>query len=205
MKRSKLLIMRKTKIICTLGPASRNENTIRDMLKAGMNVARINMSHQNHEYHKETIDLFRKVRDSLDMPAAVMLDTKGPEIRIGTFKNGIANLKNGSKFTLTTEITDGDDAKVFINYKNLPSQIKPGNRILVDDGRIALDVDEISGNDIICNVVSGGEISDRKGVNIPNVHLDVPYIRDNLADQGVNKVMVKKYISSILLNGIKKR
>lgn len=178
MKRSKLLIMRKTKIICTLGPASRNENTIRDMLKAGMNVARINMSHQNHEYHKETIDLFRKVRDSLDMPAAVMLDTKGPEIRIGTFKNGIANLKNGSKFTLTTEITDGDDAKVFINYKNLPSQIKPGNRILVDDGRIALDVDEISGNDIICNVVSGGEISDRKGVNIPNVHLDVPYISE---------------------------
>ncbi len=168
--------MRKTKIICTLGPASRDETIIKNMFNAGMNVARINMSHQNHEYHKETIEMFRRVRDSLDIPAAVMLDTRGPEIRIGTFKDGHTHLNDGDMFTLTTEETEGDNTKVFINYKNLPSQIKPGNRILIDDGRIALDVTDITETEIHCRIVCGGSISDRKGVNIPNVHLDLPYI-----------------------------
>lgn len=168
--------MRKTKIVCTLGPASRNEKTLTRMLKSGMNVARINFSHGTHEYHKETIELFRKVRDKLGVPAAVMLDTKGPEIRLGNFKEQKAVLKNGAIFTLTTAEIDGDETKVSITYKDLPKQLSVGDKVLVDDGKIHLEVIELSEQDIVCKVISGGEISDRKGVNIPNVHLDIPYI-----------------------------
>lgn len=170
--------MRKTKIVCTLGPASRDEATIAEMLKSGMDVARLNFSHGSHEYHRETIETFRKVRDELGLSAAVMLDTKGPEIRIGTFKNGKVLLKKGAEFTLTTDDIQGDISRVSITYKDLPSQIKPGNSILIDDGRIPLSVLEIRGGDIVCRVENGGEISDRKGVNVPNVHLNFPYLSE---------------------------
>ena len=168
--------MRKTKIICTLGPASRNEETIEKMLKNGMNVARINFSHGTHEYHKETIELFRSVRDKLSLPAAVMLDTKGPEIRLGNFKSEKEFLEDGSTFTLTADDILGDSKKVSVTYKNLPKQLSKGSRVLIDDGRILLKVTDIKENDIICEVINGGEVSDHKGVNIPNVHLDIPYL-----------------------------
>lgn len=168
--------MRKTKIICTLGPASRNEETIEKMLKNGMNVARINFSHGTHEYHKETIELFRSVRDKLALPAAVMLDTKGPEIRLGNFKNEKEFLEDGSTFTLTSDDILGDNKKVSVTYKNLPKQLSKGSRVLIDDGRILLEVTNITENDIVCKVINGGEVSNHKGVNIPNVHLDIPYL-----------------------------
>ena len=168
--------MRKTKIICTLGPASRSEQVIAGMLKSGLDVARINFSHGTHEYHKETIELFRKVRDKMGVPAAVMLDTKGPEIRLGNFKNHKEILENGAVFTLTSDEYDGDAKKVSVTYKDLPKQLTPGNKVLIDDGRIHLEVTQVKKNDIICKVISGGEVSDHKGVNIPNVHLNIPYL-----------------------------
>ncbi len=173
--------MRKTKIVCTLGPASRNEKTILRMLKAGMDVARINLSHGTHEYHAESIEMFRRVRDSLDMPAAVMLDTKGPEVRVGKFVNGKETLEDGSTFTLTTKEEKGTKERVSVSYKYLPQQLKVGDTILIDDGRIDLQVESITETDIVCKIISGGEISDRKGVNIPDVHLDIPYLSE--ADQ----------------------
>lgn len=168
--------MRKTKIICTLGPASRSEQVIKGLLKSGMDVARINFSHGTHEYHKETITMFRKVRDEMGVPAAVMLDTKGPEIRLGNFKKHKEILKNGDVFTLTAKDYDGDSEKVSVTYKDLSKQLAPGNAVLIDDGRIRLEVTEVGKDDVICKVISGGEISDHKGVNIPNVHLDIPYL-----------------------------
>ena len=168
--------MRKTKIVCTLGPASKSEKVIEEMLISGMNVARINFSHGTHEEHKKTIDTFRKVRDKLGLPAAVMLDTKGPEIRIGTFKEGKINLLDGAKFTLTTKDIVGDENIVSITYKELPVQVAKGNKILIDDGRIELEITKVTSEEIECTVKNGGEISDRKGVNIPNIHLNYPYI-----------------------------
>ena len=168
--------MRRTKIVCTLGPASRSEKVIEDLLKSGMNVARLNFSHGTHEYHKESIETFRKVRDRLKLPAAIMLDTKGPEIRIGDFEKGKAFLNDGDEFTLTTKSVMGDEKCVSITYKDLPEQLKPGNKILIDDGRLMLSVLSCTNTDILCRVEIGGEISNHKGINIPNVHLDMPYL-----------------------------
>ncbi len=170
--------MRKTKIICTLGPASRDESSLTKMLKNGMNVARINFSHGTHEYHKETIETFRKVRDSLALPAAVMLDTRGPEIRIGRFAGGSAILKTNSIFTLTTDEIEGTNEIVSISFGDLPSQLSKGNHVLIDDGKILLEVIEIKDSNIICKVLAGGELTDRKGVNVPHVHLDLPYLSE---------------------------
>jgi len=170
--------MRKTKIICTLGPASRDPAVMEEMLRSGMNVARINFSHGSYEEHKKTIEDFRRVRDSLELPAAVMLDTKGPEIRTGTFKSGKAHLKEGEKFTLVTDDIIGDETRVSISYKELPSQVQKGNRILIDDGKIELEIVHTTETEIECIVIGGGEISDRKSINIPNVHLDYPYLSE---------------------------
>ncbi len=170
--------MRKTKIVCTIGPASKSSEVMEEMLKSGMNVARLNFSHGTHKEHKEVIETFRAVRDRLGVPAAIMLDTKGPEIRIGTFKNKKATLENGSNFTLTTKDIEGDSTIVSISYKELPSQLKKGNRVLIDDGRIHLEVASVSDDEIECTVINGGEISDRKGVNIPNIHLNYPYMSE---------------------------
>ena len=133
--------MRKTKIVCTLGPASLDEQTIEQMLKSGMNVARLNFSHGTHEYHKKAIETFRRVRDRLNLPAAVMLDTKGPEIRLKDFEGGKATLVPGSTFTLTSRDVLGNDSIVSISYPELPGQLKKGTTILIDDGRIKLTVD----------------------------------------------------------------
>ncbi len=170
--------MRKTKIVCTLGPASRDEATIEEMLNAGLNVARINFSHGTHEEHKKTIDTFRKVRDKLKKPAAVMLDTKGPEIRIGTFEQAPVLLEEGQTFTLTTKDVKGNKDCVSVTYDKLPQQLKEGNTVLIDDGRIRMLVTGLTDTDVICKVQNGGEVSDRKGVNIPYVHLDFPYMSE---------------------------
>lgn len=170
--------LRKTKIICTMGPASLKESVLEDMFEAGMNIARFNFSHGTHEYHKEGIELFRKVRDRLKVPAAVLLDTKGPEIRIGTFECGRVMLEAGQKFILTDKDVAGDSERVSVTYKNLAGELNIGSKILVDDGRIELAVENIDGSDVVCKVVSGGELSSKKGINIPGVHINMPYISE---------------------------
>jgi len=167
--------MRRTKIICTLGPASTNETTLKEMFRSGMNVGRLNFSHGTHEDHRKTIRLFRSVRDSLKLPAAVMLDTKGPEIRLGEVEFG-TTLTEGADFIVTTRDIIGNADAVSVTYKNLPKNLVPGNRLLIDDGRISLIVQRISDEDILCTVESGGPISTHKGMNVPNVALDMPYI-----------------------------
>ena len=168
--------MKKTKIVCTLGPASRDEKVLEKMLLNGMNVARLNFSHGSHEYHKETIELFRKVRDKLQIPAAVMLDTKGPEIRLGDFENEEVTLSKGDLFTLTTKNILGNQEIVSITYKDLPSQLQMGNKILIDDGKVSLEVVSSTITELNCKVLVGGKISNHKGVNVPNVHLNFEYL-----------------------------
>ncbi len=168
--------MRKTKIICTLGPASTNEEMLEKMLKAGMDVARVNFSHGTHEGHGKTIDLFRKVRDNLGLSAAVMLDTKGPEIRTRDFEGGKAMLKNGEFFTLTTENVLGNAERASITYANLPGELKEGDEVLIDDGKLRLKVTETTQTDIVCRVITGGQISNHKGINVPNVALSMEYL-----------------------------
>ncbi|MBQ9766966.1 MAG: pyruvate kinase [Lachnospiraceae bacterium] len=170
--------MRKTKIVCTLGPACNNEKTLTQMLKNGMNVARLNFSHGTHEYHKANIELFRKVRDELKVPAAIMLDTKGPEIRVGNFKNHSEELRSGDTFTFTSREIEGTKQEVSITYRELPAQLVTGNQILVDDGKLLFRVKETTETDIVCEVVNGGIISNHKGVNVPNVHLDFPHMSE---------------------------
>ena len=189
--------MLKTKIVCTLGPASRTEKVMTEMLRAGMNVARLNFSHGTHEYHKEMIETFRAARDKLGVPAAVMLDTKGPEVRLRTFKDGTATLCEGATFTLTTEEVEGDDTRVSVSYADLPSQLKPGDRVLIDDGRLELRVTDLTETDVTCVVVIGGEVSNRKGVNIPGVHLDIPYLSEqDMADLRFGVEMDVDYIAA---------
>ncbi len=189
--------MLKTKIVCTLGPASRTEKVMTEMLRAGMNVARLNFSHGTHEYHKEMIETFRAARDKLGVPAAVMLDTKGPEVRLRTFQNGTATLCEGATFTLTTEDVEGDDTRVSVSYADLPSQLKPGDRVLIDDGRLELRVTDLTETDVTCVVVIGGEVSNRKGVNIPGVHLDIPYLSEqDMADLRFGVEMDVDYIAA---------
>ncbi len=171
-------MLKKTKIVCTLGPSSRDEETMEAMLMAGMNVARLNFSHGTHEDHKKTIENFRRVRDKLDLPAAVLLDTKGPEIRLKDFENGSEIIEDGQVFTLTSEDIQGTKERVATTYAALPSQVEKGTKILIDDGRIRLEVSETTDTDVICNVVSGGKVSNRKGVNIPNKSLDLEYISE---------------------------
>ena len=168
--------MRKTKIVCTLGPASTDEAIIKKMLQAGMNVARLNFSHGSHAGHKQTIEKFRRVRDELGIPAAVLLDTKGPEIRTGNFVNGEEMLVDGQKFVLTTETFEGTKDKVSVTYKNLPKEVGKGNLVLINDGKIVIRVDETTETDVIGTVVHGGKISNHKGINLPNVDLTMPYI-----------------------------
>lgn len=168
--------MRRTKIVCTLGPASLREEMLEKMLKNGMNVARLNFSHGTHEYHKESMELFRRVRDRMGIPAAIMLDTKGPEIRVGDFEGGRAELVTGSEFVLTTRDVLGNDREVSVTCKNLPGQLIEGKRILIDDGRIMLTVKSCTETDVICRVDDGGPVSNHKGINVPNTHINMPFL-----------------------------
>ncbi|MDQ5983546.1 MAG: Pyruvate kinase [Eubacteriales bacterium SKADARSKE-1] len=168
--------MRKTKIVCTLGPATDNEDTLRNLILNGMNVARLNMSHQTEILRKNRINSLKKLRKELHIPVALLLDTKGPEIRIGTFSTPKIHLKNKKKFTLYTEDIIGDENGVSISYKKLTKDIYPGIKILIDDGLIELKVVECDDNTITCVVVNGGILSANKGINIPEINLPLPFI-----------------------------
>ncbi len=170
--------MRKTKIICTIGPASESEEKLREIMLAGMNVARFNFSHGSHEEHKRKYDRIRKLRDELNLPVAVMLDTKGPEIRLKDFAEGKTELVAGQKFTLTSRDVEGTNEEVSITYKELTNDCKKGMTILLDDGLIELSVEDVSETDIVCTVVNGGPISNKKGVNVPGAELTMPYLSE---------------------------
>ncbi len=170
--------MRKTKIICTIGPASDNEQILRAMCKNGMNVARLNFSHGTHEGHKATIDKIKAVRQSLGLPIAIMLDTKGPEYRIKTFEDGKITLNDGDKFTFTTEDCIGNQERVSVNYDRLTEDLKVGDTILVNNGLVRFNVDEISGKNVICTVINGGVMSNRKSMNFPNKVLKQEYLSE---------------------------
>ena len=160
--------MRKTKIICTIGPASENEKTLTEMCQAGMNVARLNFSHGTHEEHQRKIDLIKAVREKLNYPLPIMLDTKGPEYRIKTFRDKKAILEEGQTFTFTVADVEGDNTRVSVTYKNLVEELHVGDRILVNNGLLVFEVQELTKEDVICKVIAGGEISDRKSMNFPN-------------------------------------
>ncbi|MBO7515120.1 MAG: pyruvate kinase, partial [Lachnospiraceae bacterium] len=170
--------MRKTKIICTIGPASEQESTIREMCLAGMNVARLNFSHGTHDEHQTKIDTLKKVRDELDLPIAIMLDTKGPEYRIKTFENHKVFLNDGDTFTFTTEDCIGTKERVSVNYKNLANEVAVGDTILVNNGLLSFKVTQISGGSIVCEVITGGEMTDRKSMNFPNHVLKGEYLSE---------------------------
>ena len=169
---------RKTKIICTLGPATDRDGVLRQLMLEGMNVARFNFSHGTHEEQGERLKQIKALREELRLPIASLLDTKGPEIRLRELKNGKVMLNAGQKFSLTTEEILGDENRVSITYKDLVKDVQPGSRILIDDGLIELGVEEVTDTEICCHVVNGGMISNKKGVNVPNVDLSMPYISE---------------------------
>lgn len=170
--------MRKTKIICTIGPASENEAVFREMCLAGLNVARLNFSHGTHADHKIKIDMIKKVREELAMPIAIMLDTKGPEYRIGKFRDGSIMLADGDVFIFTTKEVEGDKSRVSVNYKGLADDLSPGDTVLVNNGLVIFEVTEKTETDVICRVVAGGELRDRKSMSFPGKVLKQIYLSE---------------------------
>ena len=169
---------RKTKIICTLGPAVDNEDTIRTLIRTGMDAARFNFSHGSHPEHLQRLNLLKSVRDAMGRPVATILDTKGPEIRIKTFGEKSISLEAGDSFTLTTRDEVGDQSHVSVTYTDLHQELKAGQEVLIDDGLVALRVEEIQGQDIRCTVENGGTLSANKSINIPGVHIHLPALTD---------------------------
>lgn len=170
--------MRRTKIVCTIGPATNSEEMLTRLVRSGMNVARLNFSHGTHEYHKDTLERIKRVRRREGMPVAILLDTKGPEIRVKDFKDGFAELREGAEFTLTTREIEGTEQAVTVTYAGMPTELSEGNSILIDDGNIELCVKRCTETDVICQVVRGGRISNHKGINVPNVHLGMPFLSE---------------------------
>ena len=170
--------MRKTKIVCTIGPSCNNEETLSKMCLAGMNVARLNFSHGTHEEHKKNIDLIKTVRTKLDMPIAILLDTKGPEYRIKTFKDGKIILREGDRFTFTSRDVEGDESCVSVNYKGLPDEMQVGDRILLNNGLVIFEVESLESTEIHCRVLVGGELSNRKSMSFPGKVLKQVYLSD---------------------------
>lgn len=171
--------MKKTKIICTMGPNADNRDLLKALAENGMDIARFNFSHGSHEEQKARFDLLKSVREEVRKPIAILLDTKGPEIRTGVLKNGgKVTLKEGEQFILTSDEIEGDETKVSQTYPQLAQDVKPGNTILIDDGLIGLEVVEIKGNDIVCQIKNGGELGQRKGINVPNVRVNLPAITE---------------------------
>ena len=168
--------MRKTKIICTLGPSTDKEGVLETLIQEGMDVARFNFSHGSHREQKERLIKLQEIRERLGRPVAALLDTKGPEIRIRTFKEGKVELVEGQEFTLTSEDIEGTNEKVSVTYEDLYKDLKPGDSVLIDDGLIGLEVVSIEGKEIHCVVKNGGIVSDRKGVNLPGVDVNMPFI-----------------------------
>ena len=170
--------MRKTKIICTIGPACESEEVLTNIFLAGANVARLNFSHGDHEEHEKKIALVKKVREKLNLPIPIMLDTKGPEYRIKTFENKKIMLHDGDKFIFTTEDIVGDETRVSVTYKNLINNLKLGDIIMVNNGLVKFRVDKLKNTEAICTVITGGELSDRKSMNFPNKVLDHAYLSE---------------------------
>ena len=171
--------MKKTKIVCTMGPNANDENLMRNLVKNGMNIARFNFSHGDYEEHKFRMDMLKRIREEEKVPVAILLDTKGPEIRTGVLKDRKkVILQEGAEFTLTSEDIVGDEHKVSITYSGLTEDVMPGRKILIDDGLIELEVVRITENDIICKVINGGELGEKKGINVPNVPVRLPAITE---------------------------
>ena len=213
--------MRKTKIVCTLGPACSDKQTLIEMCKAGMNVARLNFSHNTHADHEKRIALIKEVREELGLPIAIMLDTKGPEYRIKTFKNGRITLKEGDTFTFTADEIDGDETRVSVNYKGLPHDLEKGDIILLNNGLLSFEVTDKTDTDVLCRVVIGGELSDRKSMSFPNKTLkqkylseqdkqdikfgiehDIDFIACSFVSCRQDLLDVKKYLSELGASGI---
>lgn len=171
--------MKKTKIVCTMGPNTDNREIMKELALNGMDVARFNFSHGDHVEHKHRLEILESVREELGIPIASLLDTKGPEIRTGKLKDGKkVTLKEGDLYTLTTEEIVGDETRGYINYAGLAEDVKPGDRILIDDGLIELHVREVNGTDIVCRIENGGELGEKKGVNVPGVRVKLPALTD---------------------------
>ena len=170
--------MRKTKIVCTLGPATDNEEVLRQMMLEGMNVARCNFSHATYDEHKKRMDMIKKLRKEVGQPVAILLDTKGPEVRVKNFKDGRVTLEEGQLFTLTADEVEGTKDKVSVTYNRLYEDLEVGMRVLIDDGLIEMTVEQVDRTDIVCRVINGGVVSNHKGVNVPDVDLSMPYISD---------------------------
>ena len=170
--------MRKTKVICTIGPSSENEEVLTRMFEAGMNVARLNFSHGSHEEHQQKIDLIKRVRDKLNLPIAIMLDTKGPEYRIRTFKDGKVTVEDGAKFTFCTEEVEGDETRVSVNYKGLAKDLNVGDRVTVNNGMVVFEVRELTDTEVICECITGGVLSNKKSMSFPNKVMSGPYLSD---------------------------
>ena len=172
----------KTKIICTLGPSTDKPEIIEKMIKEGMNIARLNFSHGTHEEQLKRIDMVKQVREKLKCPLAILLDTKGPEIRIGVFKDGFANLEEGKRFVLVSDEIEGDNQRVTVSHKNLSNVLKVGDTILIDDGLIELVVEEFEGKNVVCKIINGGKISNKKSINFPGIKIDMPYMTERDRD-----------------------
>ena len=170
--------IKKTKIVCTLGPVSENEETLRELIKNGLNVCRLNFSHGSHEEHKGRMDLVKKLREELNMPTAILLDTKGPEIRTGKFDAPEVLLEEGQTFTITMKDVMGDKERCTVSYKGLANDVKTGDTILIDDGLVGLTVKEVNGDDIVCEVQNSGIVKNHKGVNVPGVKVNLPAITE---------------------------
>ena len=170
--------IKKTKIVCTLGPASENEKTLRELIKNGLNVCRLNFSHGSHEEHKGRMDLVKKLREELNMPTAILLDTKGPEIRTGKFDVPEVLLEEGQTFTITMKDVMGNKEMCTVSYKGLANDVKTGDTILIDDGLVGLTVKEVNGDDIVCEVQNSGIVKNHKGVNVPGVKVNLPAITE---------------------------
>ena len=171
--------MKKTKIVCTMGPNTDNREIMKELVLNGMDVARFNFSHGDHAEHRHRLEILESVREELGIPIASLLDTKGPEIRTGKLKDGKkVTLKEGDLYTLTTEEIVGDETRGYINYAGLAEDVKPGDRILIDDGLIELHVREVNGTDIVCRIENGGELGEKKGVNVPGVRVKLPALTD---------------------------
>ena len=170
--------MKKTKIVCTIGPATENVETLKKMILAGMNVARLNFSHGGYEDQEKYVKAIRQAAKEVDMPVALLLDTQGPEIRTGKLNEAPVVLKAEDEFTLVNDEIIGDNTKVSVTYKDLYKDVKPGVTILIDDGKIEIEVDRIEGKDVVCKVMNGGELGNRKSINIPGTHINLPALKE---------------------------
>ncbi|MBP2070517.1 MAG: pyruvate kinase [Thermoanaerobacterium sp.] len=194
--------MRRTKIICTIGPASEKYEILRELIESGLNICRLNFSHGDHEEHGSRIDNIKKIREELQLPIAIMLDTKGPEIRTGKFKGGVAELKEGQTFTITSRDIEGDNTICSVTYKGLPQDVERGSHILIDDGLVSLKVNDVKGEDIVCTVENSGTIGDHKGVNVPGTKLNLPAITQKDVDD--IEFGIKKGIDMIAASFVRK-